>query len=407
MIPARIHVIGIEPGATALPPGVRVDVDSCALLAGAARHLELLPEFVGERYDLAEGLQPLVERLATDPTLRVAVLASGDPGFFGVAALLLRRIPREQLHLHPAVSSLQLAFARAGEPWSDARFASLHGRPLENLAAVLGAPRIGLFTDGTNNPPAIARFLLDSGWDDGEMVVAEELALPGERLTRGPPRELLEWRGSELNVVLLLRPGQDPRPLGPGLPEEEFSHSRGLITKAEVRAVALGLLRLPRQGVLWDVGAGSGSLTVEACLAAPGLRAFAVEKTADGLGHIRENRRRFRVAGLVPVAGVAPEALGDLPNPDCVFVGGSGGNLAQILDTCWGRLRPGGTLVVSAVLTETLGETLDWCRERGVPVAFREVSAARSRPVAGRHRLEPQNPVTLVQIGAVAEGERR
>ncbi|HSH70885.1 MAG TPA: precorrin-6Y C5,15-methyltransferase (decarboxylating) subunit CbiT, partial [Deferrisomatales bacterium] len=205
--------------------------------------------------------------------------------------------------------------------------------------------------------------------------------------------------GSDLNVVLLLRPGPDPRPLGPGLPEAAFSHARGLITKAEVRAVALGLLRLPRQGVLWDVGAGSGSLAVEACLAAPGLQAYAVEKTVAGLGHIRENRRRFRVAGLVPVAGVAPEALGDLPDPDCVFVGGSGGNLAEILDTCRARLRPGGGLVVSAVLTETLADTLAWCRERAVPVSFREVSASRSKPVAGRHRLEPQNPVTLVQIG--------
>jgi precorrin-6Y C5,15-methyltransferase (decarboxylating) len=150
--------------------------------------------------------------------------------------------------------------------------------------------------------------------------------------------------------------------------------------------------------VFWDVGAGSGSLAVEACLAASGLRAYAVEKTPDGLGHIRENRRRFRVAGLVPVAGVAPDVLTELPDPDSAFIGGSGGNLAQILDACRARLRPGGTLVVSAVLTETLGETLAWCRERGVPSMFREVSAARSRPVAGRHRLEPQNPVTLVQI---------
>ena len=403
----RIHVIGIAPGASTLAPDAAAVLGDCDLVCGTARHLALVAGFAGEQVDLAAGLGAVIDRLTTASGLRAGILASGDPDFFGVAALVRRRIPRDQVRVWPAVSSMQLAFARAGESWSGARFASLHGRPLENLAPVLGAPAVGVFTDGTNTPAVIARYLADSGWDDLELVVAEDLGLPGERLRRGSVAEFFQWTGSDLNVVLLLRSGPAPRPLGPGLPEEAFSHSRGLITKAEVRAVALGLLRLPRQGVLWDVGAGSGSLGVEACLLAPALRVYAVEKTADGIGHIRENRRRFRTAGLTPVAGTAPGALADLPDPDRVFVGGSGGDLPQILDDCRARLRPGGALVVSAVLTETLADTLTWARERGLPVAFREVSAARSKAVSGRHRLEPQNPVTLVQIKDAAEGETR
>ncbi len=394
----RVQVIGVEPGARTLLPEALEAVHGCGLLAGARRHLALVPGFAGEIVALEGNTTRVVERIAADPGLRAALLASGDPGFFGIAALVLRRVPRDQVRIRPAVSSMQLAFARAGETWSDARFASLHGRPIENLAAVLGAPRVGLFTDPGNHPGRIARFLLDAGWGSYEMVVAEDLGLPGERLRRGPPDAFVAWEGSDLNVVLLLRQGPDPRPLGPGLPDEGFSHERGLITKREVRAVALGLLGLPRGGVLWDVGAGSGSVSVEACLLSPGLRAYAVERTPEGIAHIRENRRRFAAAGVVPVGGEAPGALDGLPDPDAVYVGGSGGRLERILDACWGRLRPGGSLVAAAALLETLSGLLAWARERGLEPEVIQVAAARSRAVAGRTRLAPENPVFLVKV---------
>lgn len=395
---ARVHVIGVAPGAAALPADARAAALPCRLLAGARRHLELLPDFPGEVVAVEGNVARLAERLAAEPELTAALLASGDPGFFGIAAAVLRRLPPAEVRVWPAVSSMQLAFARAGESWGDARFASLHGRPLTNLAPLLGHSRIGLFTDATNTPAAIARFLLDAGWDDLEMVVAEDLGLPGERVRRGPCAGFLGWEGSALNVVLLLGPPADPRPLGPGLPDDAFSHSRGLLTKAEVRAAALAALRLPRRGVLWDVGAGSGSVSVEACLLAPGLTAYAVEKTAEGQGHLAENRRRFRVAGLVPVAGEAPAALAGLPAPDAVFVGGSGGRLGPVLDACWEALVPGGTVVVAAVLLETLADALSWARERGASPELTEIRASRGRLVAGRHLMDPQNPVTLLAV---------
>jgi precorrin-6Y C5,15-methyltransferase (decarboxylating) len=403
---ARIHVIGVPPGAADLPSDARTAALACRLLVGAARHLALLPDFAGEVLPVEGSVMAAVDRVASDPGLTAAFLASGDPGFFGIGATLLRKVSRDELKLWPSVSSVQCAFARAGETWSEARFASLHGRPLEGLAPLLGAPKIGLLTDEAQGPPTVARLLLDSGWDDYEMVVAEDLGLPSERITRGTPAAIASWTGSALNVVLLLRSGPDPRPLGPGLPEAAFSHHRGLITKAEVRAAALSQLRLPREGVLWDVGAGSGSVAVEACLLAPGLRAYAVERTAEGRAHLAENRRRFRVAGLLPVPGAAPDVLADLPDPDAVFVGGSGGDIAGVLDACWRRLRPGGPLVVSAVLVETLAEALAWGRSAGVDPELTEVRAARSRLVAGRHLLDPQNPVTLIRFSKSAEAAK-
>lgn len=396
----RVLVAGVEPGARALPADLAERVRGADLLAGARRHLALVPGFAGELLPFEEHrVSDVAARVAAEPGKRAAILASGDPGFFGVAALVLRRVPAEEVEIVPAVSSMQLAFARAREPWSDARFVSLHGRPLENLAPVLGARRIGVFTDAGNSPARIAGFLEDAGWDDYEMVVAEDLGLDSERVRRGPVAGFRDWTGSDLNVVLLLREGPDPRPLGPGLPDGAFAHDRGLITKREVRAVALGLLGLPAEGVLWDVGAGSGSVAVEAGLLRPGLRVFAVEKTAEGVGHIRANRRAFRVANLTPVAGEAPDALRDLPDPDRVFVGGSGGHLREVLDAAWARLRPGGAVVVAAVLLETLAEVLGWARGQGLEPEVTEVRASRSRPVAGRHRLAPENPVFLVRLG--------
>jgi len=401
----RVLVAGVEPGARSLPPDVAARAADADLLAGAQRHLDLVPGFRGEALAFETlRVTEVVARIAAETDKRAVILASGDPGFFGVAALVLRRIPPHQVEVRPAVSSMQLAFARAREPWSDAQFVSLHGRPLENLAPVLGSPRVGVFTDEVRSPAAVAAFLEDAGWDDYEMVVAEDLGLPTERVRRGPVGAFREWTGSALNVVLLLRKGAPPRPLGPGMPDEAFSHERGLITKREVRAVALGLLELPEAGVLWDVGAGSGSVSVEACLLRPALGAYAVEKTPEGVGHIRENRRRFRAAGVVPVAGEAPGALEGLPDPDRVFVGGSGGRLGAVLDAAWERLRPGGVLLVAAVLLETLADALAWARERSLEPDITEVRASRSRPVAGRHRMVPENPVSLVRVGKRLEG---
>ncbi len=391
----RVHVVGVPPGASALPDGAREAVASCRLLAGASRHLELVPGFPGETWPLEGGLSELLDRLEAEPALTAAVLASGDPGFFGVAAVLARRLPAADVRVWPAVSSMQVAFARAGEPWSDARFASLHGRPLENLASVLGAPRIGLFTDPENGPARIARYLVGSGWEELEMVVAEDLGLPTERVRRGPVAEFEAWEGSPLNVVLLLGGDRGGQPVGPGLPDDAFAHSGGLITKAEVRAVAVGRLGLRPGGVLWDVGAGSGSVSVEACLLFPGLLAYAVEREAERVEHIRENRRRFRAAGVVPVAGEAPGALSGLPAPDAVFVGGSGGEPARLLEAAWERLRDGGTLVAAAVLVETLCEILSWARGAGVEGDLVQVACARSRPLGDRRRWEPLSPVTL------------
>lgn len=394
----RVHVVGISPGQRKLSGEILELAGSVDLIVGASRLLALLPECGAERMTVENRVGEAVERVAADPSMKAVFLASGDPGFFGIGALLTKKLPHGEVEIHPAVSSLQAAFARIGEPWSDARFASLHGRSFDNLLPLLGSPRIGLLTDPENTPAKIASFLTEAGWGEIEMAVCSELGAESEKVERGAVSEFTRWTGPSLNVVLLIDRNGGERPLGPGIPDEEFLHPRGRITKALVRAAALSLLSLPRRGILWDVGAGSGSVSIEACLLSPGLKAYAVEKDDEALGHAAANRKKFRTAAVTVVAGKAPEALADLPAPDRVFVGGSGGRLDEILTLCHERLTAGGAIVVSTVLAETFHTVLSWAKASGIEVEWSEIRVSRSRPTGTGTRLAAQDPVTLVRI---------
>lgn len=394
----RVHVIGVPPGCRQLNAEALELVAEADLVVAAERFRPLIADFANEVMAVEHRISEAVDRVAADPKLRAVFLASGDPGFFGIAALLWRKLPPGDVRVLPAASAMQHAFARAGVPWSDARMASLHGRDIGDLAPVLGASKVGLFTDGENNPARIARFLSDAGWEDLEMVVCSDLGGPAEQVERGTAADFLHWRGSDLNVVLLLRRGPDPRPLGPGLPDSAFRHPRGRITKSIVRAAALGLLELPRAGVLWDVGAGSGSLGIEAALLAPELRVYAVERDPEALEDLRANRRGLRAASVTVVEGEAPAALAALPAPDRVFIGGSGGSLPAALDASFARLSAGGAVVVATVLAETFAAGIEWAKRTGRAAEWTEVSFSRSRPTGAGTRLAAENPVTLLKL---------
>ncbi|PLX43287.1 MAG: hypothetical protein C0609_08755 [Deltaproteobacteria bacterium] len=395
----RIWVIGIQPGCDKLDTESRKIVENADLVVTAGRHRFLVDSFAS-KVELVEGkISEIAERVSNNEKLKVVFLASGDPTFFGIAALLLTKFDRGEVVIRPAVSSMQVAFAKAGLSWSDARIASLHGRDLQELVGVLGAPKVGLFTDSINSPSRIARFLIETGWEDLEMVVCSDLGQPEERIERGLTHDFADWSGSDLNVVLLVHTKEDPRPLGPGIPEELFTYPRGRITKSSVRAVAMGLLSLPRgKAVLWDVGAGSGSVGIEAALINPAIQVWAVERDHEALEHIRENRKKFRTAGLYIADGLAPSALDGLPAPDRVFIGGSGGFLSDVLDKSFARLREGGVVVVSTVLAETFCAALKWCRENAMEVEWVDLSFSRSKKVGEGSMRAAENPVTLFRI---------
>lgn len=404
-----VSVVGIgADGCGGLSSRAAGAVASARVLAGGARHLAFFPQFQGERIALDRNLAAALDRIATladeDP---VCVLASGDPLFFGVGARLLERMPVEDLEFIPHPSSVQWAFARAGVAWEDAAFVSLHGRGREGLAArVRRRRKVALLTDRVNEPPALARHLLEHGARDLQAVLCEDLGGAGERVRRCALEELAALEDVRaLNVLLFLRPeGWSPPPTIPCLPDDAFERRRGLVTKREVRLLALGALGLRDDSVVWDVGAGSGSVAVEAALVACEGRVFAVESDPEAAEHCRRNARAHGADNVRVVAGRAPGALAGLEAPDAVFVGGSGGRLTEILKLAAARLQPGGRLVVSAVTLETLEEARRALGDLGLATGITLASLARSAPLAGRTRLVPASPVHLVTAAKPSRG---
>lgn len=398
---SKIFVIGIAD--TLLSVRQQDLLSTCVLIVGAGRYRDLLPD-ARIRY---QDITPLAEAVAalrsTLPTGNVAVLASGDPLFYGIGKRLLAEFPEESIDFFPALSSIQRGCALFRIPWDDAKVTSLHGRSTEHLPGLLlGESKHLLLTDAANSPDRIACRLLDYLALIGaaeltasiRMLVAEDIGLATERVLSGTLAETAQQRFSALNVVCLLVPGDPAAPAYRfGLSEDLLHHSRGLITKNEVRAATLHHLRLPETGVFWDVGAGSGSLSIEAARANPGLTIYAVEQKVEELQNIKNNIVKFRCFNIVPVAGRAPEALAALPDPERIFVGGSSGALPAIVPLAAGRMAKGGILVINGVSEKTVKTAPALMHGHGFTVHTSVVQVSRTSPDGNMRNF---NPITIM-----------
>ena len=399
-------VVGMgEDGPSGLAPAARKAIEEADLLIGTERLLALVPTGLAERRAANPGANEALDLIETNQDRRqVVVLASGDPGFFGVGQLLVRRFGKERVEILPHLSCVQLAFARIKESWEDATFLSVHGRSAEGLVrAVRGGKKVAILTDERNSPGKIARTLIDAGLSGYRAYLCEELGGSEERVREVTLEELQAVQASPLNVLVLIRTEAEAQASfgrrRHGIPDGEFHQRRprrGLITKLEVRAVALALLGLDEGSVVWDVGAGTGAVAVEAALLSRHGEVYAVERDPEAVELIRSNVAMFNVLNVVVIPGSAPEALSDLPDPDAVFVGGSGGRLAEILETASRQLRQGGRIVVSCASLETATSSTVALRELGFAVEVTLIQASRGKDLAGLTHLEGLNPVFLV-----------
>ncbi len=399
---SRIQLIGVAPG-SALNDEQRAIIGRCGCVVASSRHRPLVEGPGIEVLPIAPVEQALAAIAERVPRMAVAVLASGDPLFFGIGRTLISRFGGGQVAIYPALSAMQLACSRFGVPWDDLEVVSLHGRLAGELGArLLPHAKVFCFTDRINSPAAVARALLAAceNLGDAELAasytvrVAENLGLAGERLRQGSLTEIAGQEFGDLNIMLLTRPAAATNVPVFGLGEEAIRHSRGLITKDEVRAATLHALRLPQEGVLWDIGAGSGSVSVEAARLAPGLRVYAVERNESALENIRANCRHFAAYNITVVAGPAPEILTALPAPDRVFVGGSGGNLAAIIAHVVPRLQAGGRLVVNGVIPATRETAPALLHGAGLEVTISEISVSRRTFPAGEEKR--MNPIAIM-----------
>lgn len=406
-----VTLVGIgDDGCKGLTSRAMDAVASAEWLVGGERHLAFFPEFRGERIVLKDGLGATMDKVASIAAeSNVCVLASGDPMFFGIGALVIKRIGLDHVEVIPQPSSVQWAFARAGMKWDDAGFISLHGRPRNGfLTRLKRHAKVALFTDETNSPPLLAAHMVEHGETGWTAWVCENLASPGERVRTFTIADLAGVDDvGPLNVLLLVRndAGWRPSPAIPFLHEDAFAKrmpKKGLITKREVRLLSLATMGIRPDSVVWDIGAGSGSVSIEAALLAPEGRVYAIEIDPEGVEICRENLRSHGVDNVEVVAGRAPEALATLETPDAVFVGGSKGSMQEIIDAALERLRPGGRLVVNAITLENAGEAYQSFRSRGLVPEVTLLQVSRGEPLARYLRFEALNPI---QIFAVTKPE--
>jgi precorrin-6Y C5,15-methyltransferase (decarboxylating) len=402
-----VTVVGIgDDGCASLSSRALGAVASAEVLVGGERHLGFFPEFRGQRVVLKSPISAAlddVNRLADEHN--VCILASGDPMFFGVGSLVVSRLGTEHVEILPHPSALQWAFARVGLKWDDARWLSLHGRPLEGFITRLKRlAKVAVFTDEENAPPRLAAYLLAHGEVAWTAWVCENLAGPDERVRAFQLEELAGCHDVvPLNVLLLVRdvPGWRPPPAIPFLHEDAFAKrmpKKGLITKREVRLLALAALAIRPDSVVWDVGAGSGSVAIEAALLAPEGRVYAVEVDPQGVEICRDNLRAHAIDNVRVIGGRAPDALVDLEAPDAVFVGGSKGDLTEIVAVALDRLRAGGRLVVNAITLENVSEAYRAFRDRALVPEVILLNVARGEPLAGYLRYEALNPIHIFAV---------
>ncbi len=394
--PGAVWVIGVtDAGAASLTAEALALIERAELLCGGERHLAFFPDHPAERFIIRANVEELLCRLAGE-TRTTLVLASGDPNCFGIGPLLAERFGMGRVTIVPNLSSAQLAFARLGIAWPDAAIVSAHGRPLDAiLPMVLSAEKVAILTDGSNTPAAIARALLEAG-DNAQADVFEHLAGARERHVAGGLPDLLDQEFAPLNVLVLRRERARPWPLG--LSDELFAHRGGMITKAEVRAVSVAKLRLHERAVVWDVGAGCGSVAIEAGALARRGQVHAIERDPVQLTCLQVNRRRFGAGNVTVIAGAAPAALAALPDPDAIFIGGSGGELPAILAVAMARLRPGGRIVANLATVEHLAALLEAARGAGWASEVVQVAIARGAAIAGATRFAALNPVFVVTL---------
>jgi precorrin-6Y C5,15-methyltransferase (decarboxylating) len=410
-IEAKVHILGVgSDGVRSLTGRARDLLQSADLVLGSEITLALVPELKAERLRIGANLPEVVQALEDNlGKKRLVVLASGDPLFYGVARYLCDRLGKDKFEVLPHVSSMQLAFARVKESWEEAYLTNLATHPLADVVdRVRTAETVGLFTSEEEDPAHIARQLLARGLDYFRAYVCENLGSPDERVTQAELADIAEMEFAPLNVMILKRKPGRPDQQRPGAghrrfgnPDDVFAQSRpksGLITQAEVRALALAQLDVQPASVVWDIGAGSGAVAIEAAQLATGGMVYAIEQDAADYHLIVANAETFAVRNLKAIHGVAPAVFDGLPAPDAIFVGGGGKEVARLLDAAYKALRPGGRMVVNVASLDGLGAAYEVLKRSAHPVEAMLINIARGTEQLETLRFEALNPNFLLTV---------
>ena len=398
----KVHVIGLGVDHRDISPIISKRIESAEVLVGGDRLLDIFRDHPALKFPISSPLENVIEKINREMQAdrEIVVLADGDPLFYGIGKRLIDALGREMVVFHPNITTLQVAASRLRIPWHDIQTVSLHGRkdirPL--LTALAGNDRVAVFTDPEFNPAKVADELVLRGVDTFDMHVFEDLGTESEKVGRFELEDAAKRTFSPLNFVIFDRAKQPEISLCLGLDDDLYFHEKGMITKKEIRAAGLSALEIEPDNIVWDLGAGCGSVAIEASILAHKGAVLAVEKDSNRVQQIRDNIRRMGAYGVDVIHGDMPGCMESLPQPDRIFIGGGIGTDNRVLESAVRILKPGGRLVLHLVLMGSLSRARDYLESSGWHFSIIQVQVSRSKSIAGDQRLEALNPVYILGV---------
>jgi len=399
---ARIYVIGTGISSEFMPASYLDIIKRSGLLVGGKRLLDFFPEHNGYKVEISGDLNKVFKKIRDNSTdaADIVILASGDPLFWGIAERVIKEFESDIIEILPNISTIQQFFSRLKEPWQNVPVISLHGKKekyhyfdiiscfRENRNTIL------ILTDKLNSPDQIASFLQENRLEQIKMIIAEDLGTEKECISFGYPKDIVSQRFSNLNAVILKN--EHPESInflsGFGLDDNLYKHQRGLITKSEIRAIILSRLNLQKGNIFWDIGAGSGAISIEAANFVNPCDIYSVEKNPVHCEDIRENMNRFYLNNINLINDSAPECLNNLPNPDRVFIGGSDGEIYRVLDVVIKKINKNGIVVITAVLLKTFNDVLNYLEEHDLRFDAVQISIQKTEKLGKSLFFKPYNP---------------
>lgn len=389
----KIFVVGVGPGSGEfMTPAAQSAVDDADMLLGGKGALSMFPTKKPKRA-IGADMDEALDFIRANRNYNIAVLTSGDPGFYSILDLLLKNFPKNDIEVIPGISSMQLCFARIREVWHDAEFVSVHGRSIKFLSSkISGSKKLVILTDHISPPNIVADFLLKRRIR-GRAYVCDSLSKPSETVIESSLEEISRQRFSGNCVFVFLPEAQETQIKWSyrtsGIPDELFEKESSPMTKEEIRVITLSKTRIEEDSIIYDIGAGTGSISIEAGLLASKGQVFSIEKLPERVSIIKRNIRNFGVSNIEVVTGEAPEALENLPVADRIIIGGSNGRIKEILKKCREKLREGGIIVINAVTKNTLEASTLALKELGLDYDVIQVRINRR----GETKL---NPISVI-----------
>lgn len=410
---SRVSVIGLGMSYQDLTGHHLSIIRQSDVLIGGVRHLSLFPDFPGEKIEITDNLKDITTFIQEyQDRKKIIVLASGDPLFYGIGGYLSKKLGKDKITIYPNISTISAAFARLNEPWQDAELISLHARQLSpwHIERIRNCSKAAILTDGVRTPEWLWKELKKEGITGFTIWVLEKLGEKDERINSFMGDDITGRKFSDPNIVVLLKdkihPGlkykdhSEKCPLETdlhiGMPESRFRHEKGLITKPEIRSITLSKLKLESHHTLWDLGAGSGSVSIEASFFIKTGQIIAVEKNLDRIKDIEYNRQAFAANTIKIVHANLPDGLDTLTRPDRVFIGGGGKCLQELVKQSASVMKKGGIMVVNTVLLVSVTSTLETLTQLNFKTDIVQVQISKGHKMPWNLMLKSQNPVFII-----------